>query len=843
MYSARGRHTPIDFVCAEVAAFPLASEHAFLQPLEVLDPALSAATGSVWRSLESEAVRWGAFSLDEILAVRDSIWFESRLAEPRKLSTLLRDLARRALAIERDAADLVGPRDMLPDLRRRWRWLTFALPADLLRAALDDPRNYDADALLSPFLDRHLTDEGYAQVHLHLGAAVEFPHLWVGLQRALAERKGEACLASPGAVFSEGTQFASWMIRGAVLRLLTAAFLERFQHQPSFATFLTDDVYSWANSRPGATRAVIEAAVNQVGRGRIQNDPFTFADYESLLIELGGFAAMPLPERLADVFDSDPIAVDIGYDRAAGASPETLWIQKSLRYLDRRPDDPMFSRLFWQLVRLRCLFYRHVVQRPLTPGLQWFLRCFGRLKTAREPLLSTSLCVESALRIDGHTHGLKSLEVRTSPADSSHQLTQLIRSASTAARTAGAESQEPVEFGVVLHFTKDRGGAARQGLHQAHWQETAAVPAHPTQFRYGRFFEDKRREALATVEAIRADPEMLETIRGLDLCTDELGVPNWVMLPLLTEVRDGAATTIAESPNRGLKRLRTTVHVGEDFVHLMTGLRNTDQAVRYLGLREGDRLGHSLALGIEPQDWASRAGRVAIAAEEHLLNLAWEYEIAARGGGTELPSRQAYLEHNLATLGERIFGRPIAPRDIVQLTQRLHDPEQLERLGFPSEWPAFHAAHRTAPTELLWAYLTNGEVFKRGKDVIWVDAAADVDAMTRAQAMVRKEVGQRGIFVEMNPSSNLLIGDLGDVTKHPFWRLANADEPNGVPSIAVCIGTDDPIIFSTTLRQEYQLVYDALLAGGRSDVEARRWISRIRQNGLEARFTTSRRQT
>ncbi len=55
--------------------------------------------------------------------------------------------------------------------------------------------------------------------------------------------------------------------------------------------------------------------------------------------------------------------------------------------------------------------------------------------------------------------------------------------------------------------------------------------------------------------------------------------------------------------------------------------------------------------------------------------------------------------------------------------------------------------------------------------------------------------------------------------------------------MGICFGSDDPITFATAIREEYQLVSDALISAGLSEQEARHWIDQVRRSGLEARFT------
>ena len=104
-------------------------------------------------------------------------------------------------------------------------------------------------------------------------------------------------------------------------------------------------------------------------------------------------------------------------------------------------------------------------------------------------------------------------------------------------------------------------------------------------------------------------------------------------------------------------------------------------------------------------------------------------------------------------------------------------------------------------------------------------------------------MGTRGLTVEVNPSSNLLIGDLGRIDEHPIWRLRPVRPIDDIPPLSVCIGSDDPLTFATTLPHEYQLLFDTLVLSGRSHEEALDWLEHARAAGMRARFTLPRRVT
>src|SRR5205823_6599645 len=110
--------------------------------------------------------------------------------------------------------------------RLAWRWLSFALPPDVLLAALKGDYASGAVEFLSPTLAQILRDKGYAEPHLHVGCALDFSLLWVSTLRAIAGPAIHArALQSPGGVFGEGGQLASWLVRAAIVRYLLAAFL------------------------------------------------------------------------------------------------------------------------------------------------------------------------------------------------------------------------------------------------------------------------------------------------------------------------------------------------------------------------------------------------------------------------------------------------------------------------------------------------------------------------------------------------------------------------------------------------------------------------------------------
>lgn len=865
MSATRLARIPYDHVVAELAAFPIASEAALALAPVMLDPRLCGETGRLWRATESALT--GAFpslSIDETVALRDRLWFGS--LQPQPLDQYLRGVANLFLESRGDVAVPRLPRNEQIQsganhahtaiARRASLWLGFALPADLFLAALGDgvrsPTKID---LLAPALARQLREQRFAETHLHFGAALEFPLLWNMVLLGLADPALRSdAFRSAGAAFAEGATMAPWLLRAALARCILADYLVRRLPGQALFEHTRTDFYRRVSRHVGAAGFTqLLWALEELGRGRLDDThERSFSVLKSLYAQLTGIGTVAAPRRLAHASNADPLHPVL--PTKAGHSPEVRFVALALRHLERArangKEDAQFARLFWQIVRVRSLFYRHVVQRPLTPGLQWFVRTFGRARPARQSLHSETL-FESAAHLCGAGVGLRSLEVRTSPEASVGLLQRFTTTLDDAARRLGANYPD-LEFALVFHFTKRREGGADAGTPRAGWRASNADPrssdrggGNPSGFRYARFYSQRRSEAQALAWLLCHRPLSVQFVRAVDVCTDELGVPNWVMAPLLERVRRAA-----DEGTLALRRLcgwappplRTTVHAGEDFVHLLTGLRHVDEAIEQLGLREGDRIGHGLALGLDAVRWAGHTGRIAMLSEDRLFDLVWEWNWRGQRGGDQHAGRSVFLTREIAALSQNIFEESITPYELALLREDLCNPYRLRMAGFPDRPPpTAHAVQRDARLRRLVRFLTDAALFDRGRQTMWVDPCEEGETLHRLQAELRTKLSVRGLTVEVNPTSNLLIGDLGDLTTHPLWRMQPPRGGGDAPPLSICIGSDDPLVFASNLRQEYQFLADALTLAGLSDDEARGWIHNVRSQGLDSRFTEPRR--
>lgn len=128
--------------------------------------------------------------------------------------------------------------------------------------------------------------------------------------------------------------------------------------------------------------------------------------------------------------------------------------------------------------------------------------------------------------------------------------------------------------------------------------------------------------------------------RGLDVAGDENALKIEWFAPLLRWLRCGFKSQ--PDGERASTGFHLSIHAGEDYAHPVSGMRHIDETVRFCEMREGDRLGHALALGIVPKEWARRQGEMVLPLDEHLDNLVWLWHQASVLSGV-LPLAQQVL--------------------------------------------------------------------------------------------------------------------------------------------------------------------------------------------------------
>ncbi|MCY1015622.1 hypothetical protein [Pyxidicoccus sp. MSG2] len=838
---------------AEVLSWPFASALSFELSLSALERnAHGLYVGDSQRIADTLIDRLRpisrGLSLEVLRQIREHAWFELSVrvsadgARKIPLEAILLHIARKhLLALGHQVTLIHGDEQSVERLAEHWRWISLVLPPDLFIAAIaaasrTEPTT-DFISLGTAHLGHFFQEEGIAQAHLHLGAAVPFEWLWTHLMARIGPRAPPASkLGSRGGVpFGSPRSFLDWLVTAALARLTLASFLWHLDlglveqdGVPAFIPFVRKLV---ARGQDATLHLKALAALAE-GRG-----PVGSTQLRPVLRRLqqplgpGPHASARRPQCLEDIRSADPLHA--WFSMGQGSLPETRLAARALGFILDHPNEEHFARLFWQYERIRNLTYRHLVQQPGTAGLDWFTIHYARISALRLDM-DTRVLMSSALALESRGLPLKSLEVRTAPERLWHLNRQLIRDIATA---PGPAHGAP-ERGLMLHFVKMEDREARGSGRMRHADPTDMVYG----CRFGSYYRRRHHEMVAIERALRRNPELLIYLRGMDTCNLELAIPTWVFLPLFERLREASRETARLlAPHARIPPFRLTLHAGEDFRRLAEGLRRMHEPLEFGALQPGDRMGHAFALALDPEQWALTAPSIWQPREEFLDDLLWELSRYRAGDMQGEAGRVDWLHGRIDRLARAIYGDAYRNVEELILARRLrHSPGfLLDTMRFPFMLDAPLPRVTGSARDLLFLYLTDPGIYVRGQfpEEVVVDAP-ERRMLHEAQRFLRRLFSRLGITVEANPSSNMLIGDVS-LEEHPLFRLQplpGQPMPEGGP-VLVAIGDDDPVTFANSLPDEFCHLFFTLLRRGLGVQEARAWLDQIRMNGLRARFT------
>ncbi|WIG97433.1 hypothetical protein [Myxococcus sp. SDU36] len=870
---------PLERLMAEAEAWPLLSRHGFSSALVTLrhqaPSVLSPETEAMARELEDYLrLRARGLSLEVLQGVREHAWFSvedgGKLALDIALDAYLHRLATRHLEATGGTVRLretpeASHRDTL-DHVSHWRWLSLRLPPDLLIAALYSrgPSNPTTDrvGLVSPQL-AHVLTHPVAETHLHEKAAFSFSQLWSswmgGFLREVPCHDGNAHQGHDWP-FGSQSAFTSMLLATAIVRALMAGYLLRVNagRKTSFSEFCRHSVGRTAEAQH-VRRALHDhwywcaGAMRMMLRGPGPLDTASLChSYRRLAARQG---ASRRPRNLEELHAADPMAVWMP-GTSGRVFPETIFTTNALRAIHSGSADADFTRFFWQYQRIRCRAYDYLVLEPGTAGLDWFQRYFSRLKALRGDLDLTLF--EAALEHESADLQLGALELRRTPPESwAHVCRDVQKLANGSLRFHAPPSTDltraPTEVGIVFHFIKERTNV-RHPERRLH----ADPEGNGTGVRFGDWVSEQRRRALAVAGALERFPSMLLLIRGLDVASSELAAPTWATLSFLEEARrasiHASQVLASRGPGQALPKLGITYHVGEDFRRLVEGLRRIHEVVEFGAIQQGDRIGHGVALGVDPRQWAHSARMIPQPAEERINDLLWELDRYQRGDFTSSGERRERVRAELRRLLIEVQRDPSPDLDMYLEARRLlHCPRALAQMGYPRRVATgSNSAHPEHASEVVRRHLTSSAWFQRGQRHVTVSVdAGEIAMLEEAQRWLRWLLGRREVTIESNPSSNLLTSGLAAHESPPvvrltlgpnFSRAKKRHRPTVVSKtpLLVSINTDDPITFSTRLADEYAYFYAGLMRIGMTVQEALAWVERARLAGWHSRFTLSR---
>lgn len=434
---------------------------------------------------------------------------------------------------------------------------------------------------------------------------------------------------------------------------------------------------------------------------------------------------------------------------------------------------------------------------------------------------------------------------------------------------------------LCLHFS-------RNGKADDKWQQTKRQQLQQDSARLVRLFSsfEAQNHIPQNIEGKPSEQirNLQNLVRGIDVAGNENELPIEVFAPTIRFLR--SCPWQNRYPHyQPPRRLHLSIHVGEDYKHLLSGLRHIDETVTFCEMNHDDRLGHALALGVDARQWASRQGTVLISAGEHLDNLVWLHHMAmvvSMAYPDILPLIKT-VEYRVSLWSLFIYGKRYDPLSLFQAWKlRRNCPlaaikgEQQIRPESSALAPDYLKTPPTAKVESLWRdYFMSShnarhqqEANKRTATVtirhlssLHPDAVTladgdqkqdyfteqELDYITAIQDHLMQAYDQKGIMIEACPSSNIYTGRFDRYDEHPLYRWNPPDKSSlnhgqsnnrfGLRSgpLKVCINTDDAGLFPTTIVNEHRVIKEtAIKHFAIATEDADIWIDRIRDVGLKA---------
>lgn len=733
-----------------------------------------------------------------------------------------------------------------------------------------------------------IMQKGLAETHLHFNAGAEFNYLW---QEVMDLRKWEEPLLNDKK-YKEYCEKNRIPFPFPVYRLLWGEYLENVNSR-TFRTFLREEYME-------EDEKLLSELMHCLLTGK--TDEFT-PEWKKMYSNFIWKWKNWYTDQKEEFLFSTVYRKFQKYNTYS----EMIFLFKSLIYFNDHPDAVEERRLFLQYIRIKNIYFSDFVQSNQIQGLENLGTYYGNMSDRFYNAVNALQRYDVIFKSIAHNTYLRKLEIRIAPgikiySDDKYydyenvryeirkryliqirEVLQVYRkhmlsNIGLIEWTGDRRQLEPLDIlyrdgknalptlGIVIHFIKQDFVDNRIG--DTCWiQKKSEINSYSKHIRVWR-------EALVkcarVLEELRSEiPYFAEYVVGIDATSGENRTEPWVFAPLYAGIRNRRITRPALKDLSGnimkINNIGFTYHVGEEYRHLLSGLRHIDEVIEHFHYKAGDRLGHAIALGTDIKQWTEENETVIIPIQEHMENLIWLWgNLIYRRWGIGINAEA--LEGRILELAKTIYGN-INGLTVHMLYEaymskfRLNYEAQFERLRVSpyildhedSEncreggWHHFCRFYNVSqPYGIMWTadkiFCTNfcPLFYSRLMQPIFVHVELDEwKILSKVQDYVLQKVEKNGIYVEVNPTSNLAVGDTKTLFSPHILNLNSkglASEKSANHEVLVTVNSDDPVIFNTNSENELSYVYHALTYQGYKKESVLEWIDKVRGMGMDSSF-------
>lgn len=762
-----------------------------------------------------------------------------------------------------------------------WRSISYRLSQDLIICAWlahSNPNNTRPELDWQPALltnDKDLNDlleKGLAENHFHLhGSTQSFALNWACLMNR-PNRIEKVFAGTP--LFRDNLEvnilrnardhMEPWparLCRAAMLRGLLFGRLVGYLDEETFKNELR--LYD-ADPLAGRAQSLAETLINMYGK--------TFS------LPGGGYSCLDyaISNKLCIVDDKQMVRLLTG---------ERVFLYHCFQWQEAGKFTALESMAFYMYILLRNQFRSEMIQVNQRPGFRNFAYYQDRKSffiDGQDDYYAETMRLSVARGI--HDEKITSLEARITPRISESGMRSSYRETDIYLEHALRNQEYPYLF---LNPTEEEDfrKAFDRSFYVIHFpkipEKKSDIDRCELELLPRNGFLRRKNETQALVmRSCFTWPEDRKRIKGIDACTFEIGCRPDIygtemrFLRAADQSRTEYEWQLYSHEERLKKKLGLTYHVGEDYMDLADGLRAVDEAVNFLQMGKGDRIGHGLVLGVNAGNYYKKKHNIMhLHAQDRLDDLVWilyrgDYFLTKYGskdGADILQQNRAALADEAGNLYEYIY-KGNKTSDWMPLYYQAWelrgDHPDLYRKGTYDPNPALRAdplyvscminlgtknlvinhkiRNKREIASLYYRYHFDYDARRRGyKDHRFQVETWYCRLMQYLQEAMRKCLIELGVLIEANPSSNLVIGPLDTYEDHPVFTF----HPIGTieKSLSVSLNTDDIGVFDTTLSNEYALILAAARKKTSQDTgieneDILEWLEKLRQTGIKMSF-------
>lgn len=719
-----------------------------------------------------------------------------------------------------------------------------------------------------------ILQKGCAETHMHFNAGISHVTLWKKFTNPFVWRDGVRNKRKSVELLGEDER---WILHLIIYRILMAEFLQ-CEGAESFCKY-------------------IEATYNNVFH-EIVSVMHEFKMGQSLDAIRVEKLFLTLCSEWSAVYKNSDTESDFlfhniyKYDVLFETTAEIFFQVQVLEYIKKHEKDTHCMHLFMQYIRLKNIFFSERIQAGGVEGFKSFQHYYSK-STRLDGFDRKNYCkrIRAVFENQIQNSNLKKLEIRITPnvresIKHNSEPNQLLEKEMEydilsavkdilqeylscikdyLGQSINEESLEKLDgrkeivipqIGIVFHFIKRDHLDNRLG--NMCWLRQ--VKEQPYYNKHILAYRESLVQTAEVIERLRSKiPLLNEYIVGIDVASEEVSTEPWIMAPVYRAVRNREITKpivhMEDGSFKHVQNLGFTYHVGEEFRHVLSGLRYIDEVIERFGYKAADRIGHAIALGIDIDYWIDKNEVVVIPINEYLENLVWLWgNIVYKD--MRLPVSVEVIEGKILELAQKIY-QDISGMTVFMLYQAYKEKfkrdhrktfERMEKAMQRCEEEGEHFCSNYASRDNhISTFWTKDKIvctyfcpvhWQKFREPILISVKKDeADLYKFVQDQIRRKIEKLGVYVETNPTSNSTIGEIAGILNHPILNLnAKGLQSTEAKSVLVTINSDNPIIFNTNSENEIAYIYYMLLHQGYDKEHVLQWVDKVRQYGMDSSF-------